>query len=123
MLNIKSNEIEIIVQDNSDDNLTSDLIKSLKYDFRLVYNHTRGDLKMVNNFSIGLELSKGEYVTFIGDDDAWQSHEAMCSEISMLEYARTGQEQPQSWLFRKIATWREVRMLEQSQSAQRNSSD
>jgi glycosyltransferase involved in cell wall biosynthesis len=70
LLNIKSNEIEIIVQDNSDDNLTSDLIKSLKYDFRLIYNHIRGDLKMVNNFSIGFELSKGEYVTFIGDDDA-----------------------------------------------------
>ena len=70
LLNIKSNEIEIIIQDNSDDNLTSELMKSLKYDFRLVYNRTRGFLKMVNNFSIGLELSKGEYVTFIGDDDA-----------------------------------------------------
>lgn len=69
------------------------------------------------------ELSFGDEILFIGDDDAWQSHEAMCSEISMLEYARTGKEQPQSWLFRKIATWREVRTMGQSISTETISSD
>jgi len=53
------------------------------------------------------ELSFGDEILFIGDDAAWQSHEAMCSDTSLLEYARTGVEQPQSWLFRKIAAWRE----------------
>ncbi|WP_027468877.1 NAD-binding protein [Deefgea rivuli] len=52
-------------------------------------------------------LSFGDELLFIGDDDARDSHQAMCSDISHLEYARTGQEQPQSWLFRKIAAWRE----------------
>ncbi|MGL4995960.1 MAG: TrkA C-terminal domain-containing protein, partial [Deefgea sp.] len=59
------------------------------------------------------ELSFGDEILFIGDDDAWQSHEAMCSDTSLLEYARTGVEQPQSWLFRKIAAWRELRAMEQ----------
>lgn len=57
-------------------------------------------------------LNFGDELLFIGDDDAWQSHQAMCSETSLLEYARTGLEQPQSWVFRKIAAWRETRTME-----------
>lgn len=49
------------------------------------------------------ELSFGDEILFIGDEEARRSHYAMCVEVSLLEYARTGQEQPQSWLFRKWA--------------------
>ncbi|WP_288842089.1 TrkA family potassium uptake protein [uncultured Deefgea sp.] len=52
-------------------------------------------------------LRYGDELLFIGDHHAQQSHQAMCSEVSLMEYARTGVEQPQSWIFRKIATWRE----------------
>lgn len=61
--------IEIIVQDNSDENNTFEALKFYIDNKKIVYNHTSKPLKMVDNFTIALELSKGKYITFIGDDD------------------------------------------------------
>ena len=52
-------------------------------------------------------LRFGDELLFIGDEDARRSHQAMCFDSNLLEYARTGEEQPQSWIFRKIAALRE----------------
>ncbi len=54
-------------------------------------------------------LSFGDILLFIGDDEARLSHQAMCSDLSLLDFARTGVVQPQTWLFRKIAQWRDGR--------------
>jgi voltage-gated potassium channel len=52
------------------------------------------------------KLSFGDVLLFIGDDEACQSHYSMCEDITLLDYARTGMVQPQSWIFRKLALWR-----------------
>jgi voltage-gated potassium channel len=51
-------------------------------------------------------LSLGDVILFIGDANARQAHNAMSTVFSLLDYARTGEIQPQSWLFKKIAHWR-----------------
>ena len=72
--------------------------------------------KMGKNQFLPLEdqaLSLGDVLFFIGDENARQSHNAMTTVFSLLDYARTGEEQPQSWLFKKIAKWREAKSASQ----------
>lgn len=60
--------MEIIIQDNSDDNSIMqnryDAIETVKY-----YYHKEW-LSVVDNCDMAISHSNGEYVTFIGDDDA-----------------------------------------------------
>jgi voltage-gated potassium channel len=72
--------------------------------------------KMGKNQFLPLEdqtLSLGDVIFFIGDENARQSHNAMTTVFSLLDYARTGEVQPQSWLFKKIAKWRGVKPTSQ----------
>ncbi len=62
-------DIQVVIQDNSDDNKLEGMIKSLNFDTRLKYNYSPGLLSFVDNFSIAVSLSDGEYVCMIGDDD------------------------------------------------------
>lgn len=69
ILKIKSDLLELVVQDNSDGDELEKFIATKGNDSRLKYNHTKGRLDIVANFSVGLELASGEYFTFLGDDD------------------------------------------------------
>lgn len=62
-------DIEIVVQDNSDNEKTSEAIAALPRDPRLFYQRCPGPLSVTDNFSLGLDVSHGKYVAFIGDDD------------------------------------------------------
>lgn len=62
-------DIQVVIQDNSDDNKLEGMIKSLNFDTRLKYNYSPGILSFVDNFSIAVSLADGEYVCMIGDDD------------------------------------------------------
>ncbi len=62
-------DLEVVVQDNSDDDKAETGLKLLASDSRLRYNRSREKLSMSDNFAEGLRLSTGEYIAFLGDDD------------------------------------------------------
>ena len=64
-----SNQYEIIVTDNSDnDSEIISFINSLNSD-KINYYHQEGFLSMSDNFDKGVEKAKGKYVIVLGDDD------------------------------------------------------
>lgn len=70
ILKINSDLFELVVQDNSDDDELEKYLCFNVADRRLKYNHARNRLDVIANFNMGLEMSTGEYFTFIGDDDS-----------------------------------------------------
>lgn len=80
----KNKNIQLIVQDNSDDNRLEDLISNDIKDSRIHYNYTEGKVSFVENFNIAIDLSEGEYVTIIGDDD--------CTLIEIVDIAKLASE-------------------------------
>src|SRR5262245_40131954 len=62
-------DVEIVVQDNSDDRALEHHIAASSADSRIRYNHTAGQLSMTDNYNLALNASGGEYVCTIGDDD------------------------------------------------------
>lgn len=69
ILNITSFSFELIVQDNSDNNELENFIVNNINDERLKYNHILDQVDIVSNFNLATDLSNGEYICFIGDDD------------------------------------------------------
>ena len=59
---------EIVVSDNSDDNVTCSLINQLA-DHRIVYVKTPTLLSMTDNWNHAFKAVSGDYVLYIGDDD------------------------------------------------------
>ncbi len=68
-LNQKSSDYEVIVSDNFSQDNTKKVVESFN-DPRLVYVNSGKRLSMCDNYEFGLDHAKGEYVIFIGDDDA-----------------------------------------------------
>lgn len=65
----KSDEIELVIQDNSDDNTEFvSFLDSQNYDF-ISYNYIKGQIPMAINSDKAILNSTGEYVCFLGDDD------------------------------------------------------
>lgn len=66
---IKSDEIEFVIQDNTEDN--TEILEFLKQypDDRIKYFHKAEHVSVVDNANMGIDHSVGEYVIFIGDDD------------------------------------------------------
>lgn len=67
--NLHSDEIEMVIQDNSDDN--SEILEYLeqnRYEF-IRYDYTKGQIPMSDNSDKGILNSTGEYICFLGDDD------------------------------------------------------
>lgn len=65
--------IEILVLDNASNDDTSDVVGKIN-DPRLRYIRSERRLSMRDNFERGLELARGEYIGFIGDDDGLMIH-------------------------------------------------
>ncbi len=66
---IDSDEIELVIQDNSEDN--SEIrcfLEERKYDF-VRYDYHKGQLPMAVNSDKAVLNSTGEYICFLGDDD------------------------------------------------------
>lgn len=66
--NIK--DVEVIVCDNSDDDSLRDMLASAMATGRVKYIYSDEPLSVVANFERSLAEIQGEYVIFIGDDDA-----------------------------------------------------
>lgn len=64
-----SSNYEVIVSDNFSQDNTKKVVKSFS-DPRLVYVNSGRRLSMCDNYEFGLEHARGEYIIFIGDDDA-----------------------------------------------------
>ncbi|WP_273431439.1 potassium channel protein [Chitinibacter tainanensis] len=61
-------------------------------------------------------LQFGDEVLFIGDHHARLAHTAVQENIGLLDYIRTGEEQPQGWLFRRWAQWQQERRRERQRN-------
>lgn len=68
ILSLSLSELQICIQDNSDNNILEKEIEELNSDC-VVYNYHGGSLSFVDNFSEAVSLSTGEFVCMIGDDD------------------------------------------------------
>jgi len=66
---INDYRIQIVIQDNSDTPILYKMLSQYNDDVRLKYNYTEGILSFVDNFSLAVSLSNGEYICIIGDDD------------------------------------------------------
>lgn len=62
-------DIEIVIEDNSDQGGSAELGALLSSDKRIVYHHDPAPVSMVENTVRALEHSSGDYLCFIGDDD------------------------------------------------------
>lgn len=69
ILSIESDVFELVVVDNSDDDLLKNWIDSNISDSRLNYIRKKEFLTVVENFQIGIDNAKGKYVCTMGDDD------------------------------------------------------
>lgn len=65
----KLENVEIIVQDNSDTDKLRDKLKSLIDKNEIKYFYEGQEISIVSNFNEGISKSTGEYVCLIGDDD------------------------------------------------------
>lgn len=64
-----SNNYEVIVSDNFSQDNTKEVVHNCS-DPRLIYFNTGQRLSMSDNWEFALEKARGEYIIFIGDDDA-----------------------------------------------------
>ncbi|MDG4595650.1 MAG: glycosyltransferase [Candidatus Contendobacter sp.] len=63
-------EVEIVIQDCSDNNILEQLLYEVNLFGRVHYYRTERPVSMVENWNIGTSRLHGEFVTIIGDDDA-----------------------------------------------------
>ncbi|WKV13131.1 glycosyltransferase family 2 protein [Marivirga harenae] len=83
LLEINSEDFEIVIQDNSNDNreITS-FLRELN-DERLIYHYNSEQLSVIENCDLGIKNSIGSYVTLLGDDDG-VTHDIM-SAVDWME--------------------------------------
>lgn len=69
ILSNPSDGFEVVVPDNSDNDSLRDMLSDLIGDKRLKYAYDAGVLSFCSNFERGVEMSSGDYLIIIGDDD------------------------------------------------------
>lgn len=69
VLECSEDKIQIVVQDNSTDDILEKMIQDLLVHPNVTYQHTKEPLSFVDNFDYALQMAQGRYVTIIGDDD------------------------------------------------------
>ena len=71
---LQSDEIEMVIQDNSDDNEEfQNYLKEKKYSF-IRYDYVKGQIPMSDNSDRAILNSTGEYICFLGDDDGFTKY-------------------------------------------------
>ena len=66
---VTDNRVQIVISDNSDDNSLLNDLQKMKFSDRVKYCYTSKRITGVDNYSKGVEMSDGEYLCCIGDDD------------------------------------------------------
>lgn len=95
ILAVCGSDVEIIIQDNSDEATLKDQLSELPCE-NIVYNYKAGVLSFVDNFDLAIGLSSGKYVMIIGDDDGvtslalkiakWADHNNICAVRPALSF-------------------------------------
>lgn len=77
----KSDDIEIVIQDNTKENkdILSFVHKRLSENFR--YSHVSEQLTISENSDRAIRNSTGEYVCFLGDDDGMHKRNINCCQM------------------------------------------
>lgn len=72
--NMHTDEIELVIQDNSDDN--EEFLQYLKENEHgfIRYNYMKGQIPMSDNSDLAVLNSTGEYICFLGDDDGFTKY-------------------------------------------------
>ena len=80
VLDIESDDIEVVIQDCSDDNSLEDLLR-LKFedDPRVKYFYSDSEPSLTDNWNLAIGNTSGKYICGIGDDDAVMP---LCIEIA-----------------------------------------
>lgn len=66
---VEQTNAEIIICDNSDNKLADESVDEFIHAGRVIYQHTTKKLSVVGNFKMALDMSSGDYLIFLGDDD------------------------------------------------------
>lgn len=69
ILEFGNKDIQIVIQDNSDNSCLKDLIPKVNDENILKYIYIYGKLSFVENFNRAIDAADGEYICIIGDDD------------------------------------------------------
>ncbi|HAP0100263.1 TPA: glycosyltransferase family 2 protein, partial [Escherichia coli] len=69
LLTWKRDDFEVIIQDNSDDLKTHNVVEKYRYDHRVKYFYVKEHLSVIDNFEYAVKNSSGKIITAIGDDD------------------------------------------------------
>jgi glycosyltransferase involved in cell wall biosynthesis len=69
ILSIRSPNLQLVVEDNSDSDQLATWVKETIDDSRLVFSHSLIPVSMVKNYDRAVLRATGEYVSLIGDDD------------------------------------------------------
>lgn len=78
-LSLKSEDMELVIQDNSDNPAEFQEYISSLADASIVYDYRAEHLSVVENCDLSIEHSHGEYVTMIGDDDGFHRDIIKCA--------------------------------------------
>jgi len=71
-------DIQVIVQDNSDDNILQSRFADLLDNDHFVYHHINERVAFVDNYEIATSYAEGEYFISLGDDDGLLSNITEC---------------------------------------------
>ena len=70
LLSIPDDDLEVVIQDNSDTEKLGEYFRSHVQDSRLRYHYSSGPLSIIHNFEAAARVATGHYLCFIGDDDS-----------------------------------------------------
>lgn len=74
VVNLNSEEVELVIQDNSDDNTEFlEYMSEKNYGF-IRYDYVKGQIPMSDNSDRAILNSTGEYICFLGDDDGFTKY-------------------------------------------------
>lgn len=69
ILDLKRDDFELVISDNSDDDNLAAWVARRPNDPRLIYKRVVGLLSITENHNLALGMARGEFVCLIGDDD------------------------------------------------------
>jgi len=70
ILNQKNQDFEVLIMDDASDSKTFDMLESIaKSDDRISVFHQKENVGVSVNRNLGIEKAKGDYITFLDDDD------------------------------------------------------
>lgn len=67
-------DIEIIIQDNSTDDMPKEIVKLISSNHVIKYSKVDGWISVIENFELAIGLAEGEFITMLGDDDGLSSY-------------------------------------------------